>query len=64
MDRVIIGYWVMFAIYLIVTGIPTARILARTGYSRWWTLLNFIPLVNIVALWVLAYRRWPAVDRS
>ena len=63
MDRVTLGYWTILAIYLIVTGIPTARILRRTGYSRWWTLLYFIPLVNIVALWVLAYRRWPAVDR-
>jgi hypothetical protein len=63
MDRVTLGYWTILAIYLIVTGIPTARILARTGYSRWWTLFYFIPLVNIVALWVLAYRRWPSVDR-
>jgi hypothetical protein len=63
MDRVTLGYWTIIAIYLIVTGIPTARILARTGYSRWWTLLYFIPLVSVVALWVLAYRRWPSVDR-
>jgi hypothetical protein len=63
MDRVTLGYWTILAIYLIVTGIPTARILARTGYSRWWTLLYFIPLVSVVALWVLAYRRWPSVDR-
>ena len=63
MDRGNVGYWVIFAIYLIATGVPTARILARIGHSRWWTVLYFIPLVNIVALWILAYRRWPAVDQ-
>jgi hypothetical protein len=64
MSSVTAGYWVLFVIYLTVTGIPTARIVARTGHSRWWTVLYFIPIVNIAALWVLAYRRWPAVDQG
>ena len=62
MNRVTVGYWVMLGVYLIATGVPAARILARTGRSRWWTLFYFVPLVNIIALWVLAYCRWPAVD--
>ncbi len=39
-----------------------ARVLRRAGYSPWWVLLVLVPLVNLVALWVFAYRRWPAID--
>jgi uncharacterized membrane protein YhaH (DUF805 family) len=42
--------------------IPVARILRRTGHSRWWCLLGFIPFVNLIGLWVLAYVPWPAID--
>ncbi len=40
--------------------IPVSRILRRTGHSGWWCLLTFIPLVNLIALWLFAYIRWPA----
>lgn len=43
--------------------IPVARILRRTGHSRWWCLIAWIPLVDIVGLWMLAYVKWPAVDK-
>lgn len=43
--------------------IPVARILRRTGHSRWWCLLALIPLVNGIGVWVLAFVRWPAVDK-
>ena len=49
-------------IVLLVVGIPVRQILLRTGFSQWWTLLVLVPLVNLVALWVFAYARWPAVD--
>jgi uncharacterized membrane protein YhaH (DUF805 family) len=38
------------------------RVLKRAGYSPWWALLVLVPLVNLVALWVFAYVRWPAID--
>lgn len=40
------------------------RILRRAGYPGWWALLALVPLVNLVALWVFAYTRWPAIDGS
>lgn len=48
-------------IYLAVVGFPVAKILGRLGYSKALTILAFIPLVNVVALWVLANASWPAV---
>jgi hypothetical protein len=49
---------VMVAIF----AVPMWKIVTRTGNPGIATLLFFIPLVNIVALWWLAYGRWPALD--
>lgn len=53
---------VMMALILSLLVIPLWRILKRTGHSGWWSLLLFIPLGNLLGLWLLAYARWPAVD--
>jgi hypothetical protein len=47
---------------IVLLGVPVANILHRTGHSRWWTVLAYIPLVNLICLWVFAFGRWPAVD--
>jgi hypothetical protein len=52
----------MTLILLSIALVPTWRIVKRTGHSGWWSLLAFIPLVNFVAPWLLAFVRWPAVD--
>jgi hypothetical protein len=36
-----------------------ANILHRAGRSRWWTILAFVPLVNLIGLWVFAFTQWP-----
>lgn len=50
---------------LVLLAVPLAmigRVLRRAGFSPWWALLVLVPLVNLVALWVFAYVRWPAID--
>lgn len=42
-----------------VLGFPAARILRRTGLSPWWSLLVLVPYLNVAALWVFAFVRWP-----
>ena len=59
-----IWHWLIVVFFVVVLSIPIARILRRIGYSRWWTIVYFIPFVNIVGIWILAYSRWPAVDRT
>ncbi len=62
-----IWHWVLFVaiIWLAVANwIAIVRILHRTGYSGWWSLLAFIPIVNVIALWRFAKARWPAVMPS
>lgn len=54
-----IWHWVIILLILAIFGIPVAKIITKAGFSRWWTIAFFIPTVNIVALWVFAFVRWP-----
>jgi hypothetical protein len=40
------------------------RVLSRVGFSPWLGVLVFVPLVNIIALWLFAYARWPVLQES
>ncbi|MCC8400848.1 hypothetical protein LJ655_02875 [Paraburkholderia sp. MMS20-SJTN17] len=44
----------------IVEVIPLWLILKKAGYPGAWSLLAFIPVVNIILLWFNALARWPA----
>ncbi len=39
---------------------PIGRILGRAGFSPFWSLLVFVPIVNLIALWVFAFSDWAA----
>lgn len=52
-------HWLAFAAMVAVILYPIGRILARIGLSPFWSLVALIPFVNLVALWVLAFGRWP-----
>ena len=58
-------HWVMAIVmpllFILLVGIPVANILHRAGRSRWWTILAFIPFLNLIGLWVFAFTRWPKV---
>jgi hypothetical protein len=49
--------------YSLAIVLPFGQLLRRAGLSRWWLLLAFLPVINVIALWIFAYARWPA-DRS
>lgn len=54
-----IAHWIMFAVMIAVILYPIGRILGRIGMSPFWSVLALIPLVNLIALWVLAFVEWP-----
>jgi len=54
----------MLIIYAAVIVVPFFQLWKRTGHSGWISLLMLIPLVNLIMLYVLAFKRWPAVDRE
>ncbi|MFO1143477.1 MAG: hypothetical protein U1E59_14015 [Amaricoccus sp.] len=60
-------YWtgpigvVPILILLVLLVVPYWKIWQRTGHSGAWALLMLIPLANIISLWVLAFKEWPAL---
>ena len=47
-----------FIILGILTLIPTVALLKRTGLSRSWVLLSFVPLGMLIVLWLVAFKSW------
>jgi hypothetical protein len=45
--------------WFIIIGILIMQILKRTGFSRVWVLILFVPFVNLVFHWIYAFKRWP-----
>jgi len=57
-----IGVLAFYAVVVAVIVIPFWMIWKRTGHSGAWGLLALVPLANVIALWALAFKKWPAVD--
>jgi hypothetical protein len=53
---------VMPLLVIVLVGVPVANVLHRAGRSRWWTIFAFVPLLNLVGLWLFAFTRWPSAD--
>ena len=55
----------MIIVYAVVVVVPFYQLWKRTGHNGWIALLMLIPLVNLVMLYVLAFKQWPALpDRN
>jgi hypothetical protein len=61
MDSASILPFLIVSLYIILLGYPIVRILKRVGYSAWWVILAFIPIANLIGLWVLSFVEWPNV---
>jgi hypothetical protein len=59
-----IVHWLIVAGYVFLVCFPLAKILRRLGLSGWWALLAVVPLANLIALWILAFSRWPREPAS
>jgi len=55
------GFWqgagmlLFWAVFLV----PLWRIISKAGYSGAWALISLIPFINIIALWIFAFAKWP-----
>lgn len=47
-----LAVWLIFLIAYI-------KIISKAGYSGWWVLIMFVPIVNVIMLLVFAYKQWP-----
>ena len=39
--------------------IPAYRLAERVGYPGWYAFLLLIPILNLVLLWMFAFKPWP-----
>ena len=52
-------HWLMFVIIVALVAYPVGRILKRMGFSPLWAILTFLPLLNLLGLWIVALSDWP-----
>ena len=59
-----ITLWIMVVLAAaVVIPVWTATVIMRkAGFSPWWGLLNAIPVVSLILVWVFAFIHWPNAD--
>jgi predicted ABC-type exoprotein transport system permease subunit len=54
------GFSILHWLVLFIFFIPNFFIVKKAGFSPWWALLMFVPVVNLIAYWAFAFIEWPA----
>lgn len=62
MIRVFAG--LIFLLMIVLALPPYWMIFKKAGFSPWLSLLIFVPLANIITLYVVAFSRWKVVPVS
>lgn len=55
-----VWHWLIILLILVFPAWLFSRVISKAGFSSWWALLGAVPLVNLVALWVFAFSKWPS----
>ena len=50
---------VIAGIFGVLAILPFWKIFSKAGFSGWMSLTQIIPLVNVIALFYLAFAEWP-----
>jgi len=54
---------ILFVI-LIIPFLVFGPVLKKAGFSKWWSLLMAIPILNFVMIWIFAFVDWPVMKNS
>ena len=61
-------YWIQFlpfAVWTIISVIPSIRLLRRAGIHPAIAAFNLIPFAGaVVVLWIVAYSKWPKAQET
>jgi hypothetical protein len=58
------GIWELLIVATAFAVLVFGAIAKRAGFSRWWGLLMLVPVVNLAAIWIFAFVKWPALDQA
>ena len=60
-----LGALLFIYIAIAVLGIVAAvKIVSKAGYSGWWVLISFVPIVGSVFILVFAFSTWPVTREA
>ena len=59
-----IFHWILILLIAAVLVVPFWKIFPRAGWPAPLALLMFIPVLNWVLLWVLAFKSWPGDENK
>lgn len=46
-------------VFFMIPIVPFWKIFPRAGMSPWLSLFSIIPIISVLFLWVLAFKKWP-----
>jgi uncharacterized membrane protein YhaH (DUF805 family) len=55
----VVGLSLLGLALAVIFFIVYIQIIRRAGYSGWWVLVMFVPVLNVVMLLIFAYKEWP-----
>jgi hypothetical protein len=55
----VVGLSLLGLVIAVIFFVAYIQIIRRAGYSGWWVLVMFVPVLNVVMLLVFAYKEWP-----
>ncbi len=58
------GHWLFMLLWIAIILPPFWKIFSKAGFSGWLSLLIFVPLVNLVVLYIVAFTDWPALKST
>ena len=58
-----IVHWLVFLIVVVLPPIVSIPVLRKAGWRGWWCLLWYVPIANVIFLWVFAFAKWPNEPR-
>lgn len=60
-----ISIWQIFVIVVLFFAFifPMSRVFSKAGFHPAMSLLLLIPVINVVALYYLAYAKWPNITK-
>ena len=49
----------ILVISIFLLSVPVIKVLRRTGHHPVWSLFAILPGLNLIALWLFAFKPWP-----
>jgi energy-coupling factor transporter transmembrane protein EcfT len=52
-------YLFVYLAILVLSILAAVKVVTKAGYSGWWVLITFVPLIGMVFIFVFAFSTWP-----